>query len=389
MNIPKEIQGFADELADWRRDIHRHPELGFKESRTANFVARQLESFGCEVHTEIGGTGVVGVLRSGQKNRSIGLRADMDALPIHEENAFDHCSSHDGVMHACGHDGHTTMLLGAARYLAQTRQFDGTVHFIFQPAEEGLGGALAMISDGLFDQFPCDSIYGMHNWPSMPTGQFGIKNGPLLAGGALFDITVHGQGAHGAFPHHSKDPVLAASEIVVSLQRIVARQFNPLEAGVVSVTMFKAGEAYNVIPKTSVVGGTARAFSREGLEVIEQEMQRIAKGVGAAHDVTVDCDFRVTFAPTINSEREAGMIADAASELVGENNVERDHYLISGSEDFSFMLEERPGAFILIGNGEDASPVHTPSYDFNDEILPLGSALFARLIERELDSSTR
>ena len=387
MNIPKEIQGFASKLVDWRRDIHRHPELGFKESRTAKFVAQLLASFGCEVHTEIGGTGVVGVLRNGQRRRSIGLRADMDALPIHEENKFDHCSSHDGVMHACGHDGHTTMLLGAACYLAQTRQFDGIVHFIFQPAEEGLGGALAMIDDGLFDQFPCDSIYGMHNWPSMPTGQFGITNGPLLAGGALFDITVHGQGAHGAFPHHSKDPVLAASEIVVSLQRIVARQFNPLEAGVVSVTMFKAGEAYNVIPKTSVIGGTARAFSREGLEVIEEEMERIAKGIAAAHDVTVDCDFRVTFAPTINTEREAGMIADAASELVGESNVERDHYLISGSEDFSFMLEERPGAFILIGNGEDASPVHTPSYDFNDEILPLGSALFARVIEHELDSS--
>jgi hippurate hydrolase len=388
MNIPKAIQNFASELVDWRRDIHRHPELGFKESRTAKFVAQQLESFGCEVHTQIGGTGVVGVLRNGQGNRSIGLRADMDALPIHEENKFDHCSSHDGVMHACGHDGHTTMLLGAARYLAQTRQFDGIVHFIFQPAEEGLGGALAMIDDGLFDQFPCESIYGMHNWPSLATGQFGITSGPLLAGGALFDITVHGQGAHGAFPHHSKDPVLAASEIVVSLQRIVSRRFNPLEAGVVSVTMFKAGDAYNVIPKTSVVGGTARAFSREGLDVIEEEMQRIAKGVAVAHGVTAVCDFRVTFAPTINAEREARMIADAASELVGESNVERNHYLISGSEDFSFMLENRPGAFILIGNGEDASPVHTPTYDFNDEILPLGSALFARVIERELDSTS-
>ena len=241
-----------------------------------------------------------------------------------------------------------------------------------------------MIDDGLFDQFPCDSIYGMHNWPSMPTGQFGITTGPLLAGGALFDITVHGQGAHGAFPHDSRDPVLTASEIVVSLQQIVARRFNPLEAGVVSVTMFKAGDAYNVIPKTAVIGGTARAFSRESLTIIEEEMQRISKGIAEAHNVAVDVDFRVTFAPTVNAEREAGMIADAASELVGEINVERNHYLISGSEDFSFMLENRPGAFILIGNGKDASPVHTPSYDFNDKILPLGSALFARVIEREL-----
>ena len=384
MNIPKEIQDFTNDLIEWRQDIHRNPEIGFKESRTSKFVAEQLESFGCEVHAGIGGTGVVGVLRHGQGNRSIGVRADMDALPIQEENTFDHCSSHDGVMHACGHDGHTTMLLGAARYLAKKPQFDGIVNFIFQPAEEGLGGALAMIDDGLFDQFPCDSIYGMHNWPSMPTGQFGITTGPLLAGGALFDITVHGQGAHGAFPHDSRDPVLTASEIVVSLQQIVARRFNPLEAGVVSVTMFKAGDAYNVIPKTAVIGGTARAFSRESLTIIEDEMHRISKGIAEAHNVTVDVDFRVTFAPTVNAEREAGMIADAASELVGEINVERNHYLISGSEDFSFMLENRPGAFILIGNGKDASPVHTPSYDFNDEILPLGSALFARVIEREL-----
>ena len=251
MNIPKEIQDFTNDLINWRHDIHRNPEIGFKESRTSKFVAEQLETFGCEVHTGIGGTGVVGVLRHGQGNRSIGLRADMDALPIQEENTFDHCSSHDGVMHACGHDGHTTMLLGAARYLAKKPQFDGIVNFIFQPAEEGLGGALAMIDDGLFDQFPCDSIYGMHNWPSMPTGQFGITTGPLLAGGALFDITVHGQGSHGAFPHDSRDPVLTASEIVVSLQQIVARRFNPLEAGVVSVTMFKAGEAYNCLLYTS------------------------------------------------------------------------------------------------------------------------------------------
>jgi hippurate hydrolase len=327
---------------------------------------------------------VVGVLRNGPGNRSIGLRADMDALPITEENTFEHCSSHEGVMHACGHDGHTTMLLGAARYLAATRRFDGVVHFIFQPAEEALGGALAMLEDGLLERFPCESLYGMHNWPSMPVGRFGTREGPLLAGGALFDVIVNGRGAHGAFPHHGRDPVLAASEMVTSLQRIVARSFNPLEAGVVSVTKFAGGDAYNVIPPSASLGGTARAFSRSGLDLIEAEMRRVFDGVAASHGVSAEFDFRVTFAPTINAGREAGVACDAAAELVGEVNVDRDHYLISGSEDFSFMLEKRPGAFILIGNGEDAAPVHTPSYEFDDRILPLGAALYSRLVEREL-----
>ena len=390
MNIPREIQSFEDDLKLWRRDIHQHPELGFEEKRTANFVAEQLAAFGCEVHAGIGGTGVVGVLRNGPGNRSIGLRADMDALPIQEENTFGHCSAHDGKMHACGHDGHTTMLLGAARYLAATQNFNGIVHFIFQPAEEGLGGAHAMMEDGLFEQFPCESIYGMHNWPSMPVGQFGIRNGALLAGGALFDVTVNGRGSHGAFPQHANGPVLAASEIVMSLQQIVARRFDPLVAGVVSVTMFKGGDAYNVIPKVASIGGTARAFSRDGLELIEQEMHRVIAGVAAAHNVAADFDYRVTFAPTINTPRETQLIADVAADLVGEEKVDRNHYLISGSEDFSFMLENRPGAFILIGNGEDASPVHTPTYEFNDNILPLGSTLYAKIAERELatDSAT-
>ncbi len=384
MNIPREIQAFEDDLKLWRRDIHQHPELGFEEKRTASFVAEQLAEFGCEVHAGIGGTGVVGVLRNGPGNRSIGLRADMDALPIQEENTFGHCSAHDGKMHACGHDGHTTMLLGAARYLAATQNFNGIVHFIFQPAEEGLGGAHAMMEDGLFEQFPCESIYGMHNWPSMPVGQFGIRNGALLAGGALFDVIVNGCGSHGAFPQHADDPVLAASEIVMSLQQIVARRFDPLVAGVVSVTMFKGGDAYNVIPKMASIGGTARAFSRDGLELIEKEMRRVIAGIAAAHNVTADLDYRVTFAPTINTPRETQLIADVAADLVGEEKVDRNHYLISGSEDFSFMLENRPGAFILIGNGEDASPVHTPTYEFNDNILPLGSTLYAKIAEREL-----
>ena len=384
MNIPREIQDFAAQLTAWRRDIHRHPELGFKEQRTSRVVAEQLAASGCEVHTGIGGTGVVGVLRGGRGNRSIGLRADMDALPITEENVFEHCSTNDGVMHACGHDGHTTMLLGAARYLAATRHFDGIVHFIFQPAEEGLGGARAMIEDGLFERFPCESVYGMHNWPGMPVGRFGTRSGPLLAGGALFDITVNGRGAHGAFPHQSRDPVLCASEMVISLQRIVSRCLNPLEPGVVSVTMLRGGDAYNVIPQSAAIGGTARAFSRAGLELIEAEMRRVAEGVAGAHAVSAQVDYRLTFAPTVNSEREAELACDAAAELVGEEHVDRDHHLLSGSEDFSFMLESRPGAFILIGNGEDAAPVHSSRYEFDDRILPLGSALYARVAEREL-----
>jgi hippurate hydrolase len=374
------------DLTAWRRDIHAHPELGFQESRTADLVAARLESFGLEVHRGVGRTGVVGTLRAGRGGRSIGLRADMDALPIAEANRFAHRSRHAGVMHACGHDGHTAMLLGAARHLAQTRRFDGTVHFVFQPAEEGLGGAMAMIDDGLFERFPCEAIFGMHNRPSLAVGRFAVRAGPMMAGGATFDIHVTGKGSHGARPETGVDAALAAAQIAVSLQSIVARNVPPVQTAVLSVTRIHAGEAYNVIPQTATLGGTARAFSKDVMRLLEQSMRRVAESTAAAFGAHAEVDFRALFAPTVNDPREAEFAARICTELVGADHVERDPPLIMASEDFSFMLERVPGCYINIGNGagEGACEVHNPAYDFNDEALPLGAAFFARLVETRL-----
>jgi amidohydrolase len=389
MQLIPRVCEFHDELTAWRRDIHAHPELGFEEKRTAALVAERLAGFGIEVHRGVGKTGVVGVVRVGNSPRSIGLRADMDALPIREANGFAHRSQNDGRMHACGHDGHTTMLLGAARYLAETRQFDGTVHFIFQPAEEGLGGAEAMIADGLFERFPCDAVFGMHNRPGLAVGKFAIRSGAMMAGGAFFDITVTGRGAHGARPEAGIDPVLVAAHIATALQSIVARNVKPTDTAVLSVTQIHGGDAYNVIPQTAVMRGTARAFSNETLTLLERNMARIASGVASGFGAAAVLDFRRGFAPVVNDAAEAGFIADAAAELVGEANVNRNGSLVMASEDFSFMLERRPGAYIQIGNGdgEGACEVHNPAYDFNDAILPLGSTLFARLAEKKLARS--
>jgi amidohydrolase len=383
--IPR-VREYHDELTQWRRDIHAHPELGFDETRTAGLVAERLASFGIEVNRGVGKTGVVGVLRVGNSPRSIGLRADMDALPILEANGFAHRSRHDGRMHACGHDGHTTMLLGAARYLAETRRFDGTVNFIFQPAEEGLGGAEAMIADGLFERFPCDAVFGMHNRPGLAVGKFAIRSGAMMAGGAFFDITVTGRGAHGARPESGIDPVLVAAHIATALQSIVARNVKPTDTAVLSVTQIHGGDAYNVIPQQAVMRGTARAFSQHTMILLQQNMARIAEGIAAGFGATAALDFRRGFAPVVNDATETGFIADTAAELVGEDNVNRNASLVMGSEDFSFMLERRPGAYIQIGNGdgEGACEVHNPGYDFNDAALPLGSSLFARLAERKL-----
>jgi amidohydrolase len=383
--VPR-IQEGHDALTAWRRDIHAHPELGFQEQRTSDLVAEKLGEFGIEVHRGVGKTGVVGVLRVGNSHRSIGLRADMDALPILEANKFDHRSRHDGRMHACGHDGHTTMLLGAARYLAETRAFDGTINFIFQPAEEGLGGADAMIKDGLFERFPCDAVFGMHNRPGLPVGKFAIRTGAMMAGGAYFDVAITGRGAHGARPESGIDPVLVAAHITTALQSIVARNIKPTDTAVLSVTQIHGGDAYNVIPQTAVLRGTARAFGRETLALVEQNIGRIATGVAAGFGATATLDFRVLFAPLVNDATEAEFIADTAAELVGDDNVNRNSGLIMASEDFSFMLEKKPGAYIQIGNGdgEGACEVHNPGYDFNDAILPLGASLFARLAEKKL-----
>ncbi len=386
MQIIERIAQIHDDLTSWRRDIHAHPELGFEEQRTSDLVAAKLAEFGCEVYRGIGKTGVVGRLRAGNSPRAVGLRADMDALPIHEVNSFDHRSRHDGRMHACGHDGHTTMLLGAARYLAETRDFDGTVNFIFQPAEEGLGGAEAMVKEGVFDRFPCDAVFGMHNSPGLAVGQFTIRTGPMMAGCAFFDITVVGRGAHGARPEAGVDPVIAASHIAGALQTIVSRNVRPVDTAVVSITRFHAGDAYNVIPERAVIGGTVRAFENETLALIEQNMRRMASGVAAGFGATAEVDFRVVAIPLINDATEAAFLADAAAELVGAGNVDRNGALVMASEDFSYMLNHSPGAYIRIGNGDEPGgcQVHNPGYDFNDAILPLGASLFARLAERKL-----
>jgi amidohydrolase len=377
------IRRYHADLAEIRQDIHAHPELGLEEHRTADVVARKLEEWGIEVHRNVGTTGVVGVLRSGNGHATIGLRADMDALPIVEDNDLPYASRNHGKMHACGHDGHTTMLLGAARYLAETRAFNGTVNFIFQPGEEGVGGALAMLDDDLFQRFPCNAVYGMHNRPGMPVGKFGISPGTAMAGGGFFDINITGKGAHGARPEESIDPVLVACHIGTALQSIVSRNVAPREMAIVSATRILSGEAYNVIPQTATLGGTVRTFKRETMTVVENNMRRIAKGVAEGFGATAEVDFRLIFAPLVNHPTEFDAIADAAAELVGDANVNRSQAPAQASEDFSFMLERVPGAYINLGNG-DCAPVHNHHYNFNDEAIPFGSALFARLVERQL-----
>jgi amidohydrolase len=386
MSTPEAIQEMHAEMREWRRDIHAHPELGFEEKRTSDLVAARLDAFGIEVHRGIGRTGVVGVLKNGKSERSVGLRADMDALPIQEANTFPHRSRHDGRMHACGHDGHTAMLLGAARHLAGTRNFDGTVNFIFQPAEEGIGGARAMVEDGLFGRFPCDAIFGMHNRPGMALGRFAVRAGPMMAGGAFFDIDVIGRGAHGARPESGIDSVLVAAHIATAVQSIVSRNVRPVETAVVSVTQIHGGDAYNVIPQKARLSGTARAFSNEVMEMIGRNIARIAQGVAAGFGATADTDFRTIFLPLVNDANEAEFAAGVCSELVGAGNVRRDPPLIMASEDFSYMLAEVPGCYINIGNGdgEGACEVHNPSYDFNDAALPYGAAFFVRAVERKL-----
>lgn len=386
MKLVREIEASHAQMTDWRRDIHAHPELGFEENRTAALVAEKLKGFGIEVYTGIGRTGVVGALRVGNSTRSVGLRADMDALPIHEANDFAHASVHAGKMHACGHDGHTTMLLGAAKYLAATRNFEGQVYFIFQPAEEGIGGAKAMIDDGLFEQFPCDAIFGMHNRPSLPVGQFAVRSGAMMAGGAFFDIDIEGKGSHGARPEVSVDPVPVAAQIVTALQSIVSRNTRPVDAAVVSVTQIHSGDAYNVIPQRARLSGTVRTFSVEVMEMVEQRMRDIANGIALGFGACAKVDFRSIFRPTINDPTEAEFAARICADLVGGDAVQRNPPLIMASEDFSFMLEKVPGCYVNIGNGGggEICEVHNPSYDFNDAALPLGASFFARLVEDRL-----
>jgi len=377
------IRPYLPELTAIRHDIHAHPELGLEEHRTADLVARQLEAWGIEVHRGVGKTGVVGVLRNGT-GPAIGLRADMDALPIEEQTNLPYSSRNAGVMHACGHDGHTTMLLGAARYLAETRNFSGTVNFIFQPGEEGVGGALAMLADGLFERFPCEAIFGMHNAPGMPLGKFGISPGNGMAAGAFFDITITGRGAHGARPEESIDPVLVTSALASALQSIVARNISPADTAVLSITRLLVGDAYNVIPETGLLGGTVRTMKRETMALIETNMRRLATSIAAGFGAEATVDFRLIFAPLVNDAAQTQVIADAAASLVGEAETNRNQPPIMASEDFAFMMEKVPGAYINLGNGVESSPVHNHHYNFNDAAIPYGVSLYAAVVESKL-----
>ncbi len=389
--IPNSIAAMADDLTEWRRDLHRNPELSRHEKRTATLVAEKLRGWGFDgVEEEVGKTGVVGVLhgRNGPGS-AILLRADMDALPMSEETGLEHASANPGVMHACGHDGHTTMLLGAARHLSETRNFDGTVVFCFQPAEEDGSGAQAMIDDGLFERYPVRAVYGMHNWPGMPVGSFAVRPGPMMAAAGVFDIRITGRGGHGAMPQQVRDPIAAGAQIVTALQTIVARKIDPVQPAVVSVTRFNAGTAFNVIPDEARICGTVRAFDDDVTRQIAEEMHRICENVAAAMEVEVRFDVEPDCHPaTINDPAEAAFAADVLDALVGPSNVQRDIAPTMGAEDFAFLSQRRPGAFVFIGNGQSA-PLHNTHYDFDDRVSPIGVAFWAKLVETALPAGDK
>jgi hippurate hydrolase len=378
------IEAFADELTAIRRDLHAHPEIGFEEVRTSGIVADKLKSWGIEVHRGIGGTGVIGVLKGkGSGSKRIGLRADMDALPMEENTNLKWRSTIPGRFHGCGHDGHTTMLLGTARYLAETRNFDGTVHFIFQPAEEGLGGARAMIKDGLFEKFPCDEIYGLHNAPDLNYGEIGLMTGPAMAGADFFDIAIQGYGSHGARPERSKDPVVIAMTLGQALQTIVSRNVDPLQGAVLSITQIHAGSAYNVIPGDAWLCGTVRAFSDEVRALIRERMRGICAGMAAAFQCEIDCDIRDIFTVLINQEEQTRVVEEAARTVVAPEKVFMRPQPSMASEDFADMMKAIPGAYFWVGH-DGSVPVHNPGYVLDDKILPIGASIFSRIIETRL-----
>jgi len=390
MPIIERIAEFQDDLIECRRDIHAHPETAFEEHRTAEIVSRTLTAMEIEVHRGLAGTGVVGTLHGNKphQGRAIGLRADLDALNIFEKNTFDHHSVHPGKMHACGHDGHTAMLLGAARYLAETRDFAGIVHFIFQPAEEGQAGGRAMIEDGLFEKFPVETVFGMHNLPGLPLGVFGINSGAMLAAMDNFELVVRGRGAHAGMPHLGIDPVVVAGQIIVGLQTITTRMIDPLQPAVISVTWVEAGAAYNVIPDEAILRGTVRTLSHAVRGTMEGHIRTLADGIASAAGATIELSYEAGYPPTINTPAEAGIAAEIAAKVVGETNVQHDFEPLMGSEDFAFMLQEKPGAYVFIGNGpgEGGCELHNPHYDFNDQLLPIGGSYWATLVETILES---
>ncbi|MDR2991136.1 MAG: amidohydrolase [Burkholderiaceae bacterium] len=394
MILTDSLLDHAGEMVAIRRDLHAHPELCFQEIRTAALVADKLAEWGIPVHCGLGGTGVVGIVKNGASARAVGLRADMDALPVTERNTFAHASQFPGQMHACGHDGHVTMLLAAARYLACQRNFDGTVYLIFQPAEEGGGGACKMIEDGLFNRFPMDAVFAMHNWPGMKVGQFAVSPGPVMAAANDFEITIHGKGGHAAQPHAGADPVLAGCALVQAFQGILSRNKNPLEPGVLSVTMFHAGDKDNIVPDEARIAGTVRTFSIETLDLIEQRMREMAEHLCAAYGVRcASFQFYRNYPPTINDTVQADFMRAVMTETFGAQNVLPQTPAMT-AEDFSFMLQARPGAYAFIGNGDGLhrlSPhgdgpclLHNASYDFNDELIVPGATLWIRLVERFL-----
>ena len=386
----RHIGGWLAEYTGFRRDLHRHPELGFEEHRTAKLVCERLAALGIEHHAGIGRTGVVAVVRgrSQASGRTIGLRADMDALPMQEDNSFDHRSRYDGRMHGCGHDGHTTMLLAAARYLDETRNFDGTVHLIFQPGEEGHAGAKAMIDDGLFDRFPVDAVYALHNWPALAPGRIGITPGPAMAAADRIEITIAGRGGHGAHPHAAVDPVLVAGHIITAAQSIVSRNVSPIDTAVVSLCSMQAGNpgAMSVIPAQARLVGTVRTFRPATQDLIERRMQELVGSIAAAFGAAATLRYERVYPATVNHDANAAFAADVAEALVGRENVVRDLDPSMGSEDFSFMLQRRPGAFARLGQGgaDGGCLLHNSHYDFNDAVIPLGAGYLASLAERAM-----
>jgi len=391
MKLIDPILQFSGEIQKLRHTIHARPELCFEEHETAELVARSLTEWGVPIMRGLGGTGVVGILKNGSSPRAIGLRADMDALPVQELNAFAHASRNEGKMHACGHDGHAAMLLGAAHYLSQHKHFDGTVYFIFQPAEEGGGGARRMMDDGLFSKFPMDAVFGMHNWPGIPVGQFGVTTGPMMASSNEFAVTISGKGAHAAQPHKGIDPIMVAVQLAQSWQSILTRNKNPLDAGVLSITQIHAGSATNIIPDDATLIGTVRAFDLDVLDLIESRMRTIADHTAQAFDATVDFRFVRNYPPLVNHAKETAFAVDVLRSLVGTENVDSNVEPTMGAEDFAYMLQEKAGCYVFIGNGEGdhrmaghglgPCNLHNPSYDFNDALLPIGASYWARLAE--------
>ena len=388
MSLIAEIVENKEVLEKWRHHLHAIPEIAFDEEKTAQFVEQKLASFGVTVHPRIAGTGVVGSVSAhfGDNNKaskSIALRADLDALPMVEKTGLSYCSTHSGMMHACGHDGHVAMLLGAAQYLSQHRNFNGTVYFVFQPAEENEGGGRALVEQGFFKKFPIDAIYGMHNWPGLDAGKFAIRSGPVMAAYDVFDISINGKGGHAATPHKTIDPIVIAGQMITALQSISSRQCNPQDAVVVSITRVHAGDSYNVIPETAHLSGTVRTFNHQVQDEISSQLEQLVKGICEAYGATADIDYQKRYPATINSAIETENAAQAAMEVVGNANIIRDNPPSMGSEDFSFLLNESKGCYVSIGNGEGAS-LHNPYYHFNDDILPIGASYWVKMVQQQL-----